>query len=142
MKKLLITLLILTVMISACRKNKTISQIKHDGLTLFAKKMVDDPDNTGIVNYAVKIIPDHKLNEMGQPVRTAMAYRMDSCFYLLNGLSKTYPDLIQPIANGASDSFEYLLSFRTGDLERAKGLLNYQDRYLNQKNYRIVLCND
>jgi len=134
---------ILSIIFSACDRKSHIDQDKHDGLMVQVIKMPAEANDGGIINFSTRLIPDkNTMADLNQNLRTGLSYRMDSCFYLLNGTHKTYPNIVQPIANGVSSDFGYLLSFDAVDLKKAKWQLTYQDKYLNHKIYHIVLNKD
>jgi hypothetical protein len=67
--------------------------------------------------------------------KTALMYRMDSCFYLQAGKKIIYAALVQPVANGLSGTFEYLVSFDSVEAEKEGYKVVYHDRYLNKAKY-------
>jgi len=95
------------------------------------------------LDYAVRLLPGKALEAtLDGKTKTALCYGMDSCFYLLAGGQKVYSAIVQPIANGVSGSFEYMLSFVVDDLKGGKWSLVYQDRYLNHKKYTLSLTEE
>jgi hypothetical protein len=98
-----------------------------------------DQQGNGPVSYQARIQPARQLLEQaGKSGREALAYRMDSCFYISRGPQKIYPAMVQSVANGVQNTFEYLIQFNTNQEPADSDILIYQDRYLNQKNYRLT----
>jgi hypothetical protein len=92
------------------------------------------------VSYGARIIPAKGLQAANS--RTAkenLMYRMDSCFYLQSGLTKVYPQLTQPVANGLKSTFEYLVTFDMPSFDENKWFFVYDDRYLDRKKYMLNL---
>jgi hypothetical protein len=90
------------------------------------------------VTYKARLIPDKSLLDQKNAVsKSAMIYKMDSCFYLQSRTKKIYASLVQPIANGVSGTYEYLIEFET-PISTGYDFI-YQDRYLNQKKYSLAL---
>ena len=95
--------------------------------------------DASVVTYKARLVPDASLlNEKSLISKDAMIYKMDSCFYLQSGPEKIYASLVQPIANGVSGTFEYLLEFEMAP-GSAKPDFIYQDKYLNHKKYSLKL---
>lgn len=129
------------LLLGACSPGRPkVVELKENGLTLQLLKMPVDPGENKEINYSVRLIPEKALLESkDQLAKTALWYRMDSCFYVMAGQKKVYASIVQPIANGVMGRFEYLLSFEISDLETANWHMVYQDKYLNQKKYTMNL---
>ena len=91
--------------------------------------------------YKARLIPDKKLfDEKDAVSKNAMIYKMDSCFYLQSGTKRVYASLVQPVANGITGTFEYLLEFEKNDGNSWDFV--YQDKYINHKKYSLKLNQD
>jgi|SRR6185437_7801888 len=137
---LLITCLLFAVF-GACRRDKnSVKEIKDHGLTVQVIKMEGEPagGNTNTASYSARLIPDKGLiSEKDSKIKTALWYSMDSSFYLQAGKKKIYAEIIQPIANGLVNRYEYMLSFDLTGLKGDKWSLIYQDKFLNHRKYII-----
>ncbi|WP_139112905.1 hypothetical protein [Mucilaginibacter sp. PPCGB 2223] len=89
----------------------------------------------------MRLIPDKQLiEEKSSNQKTALYYKMDSCFYIAEGLKKNYAVMVQPVANGVSGTYEYLLEFENGNAPQADTInLIYNDKYINQKSYSLKI---
>jgi len=129
---------------------KSASQKWMDGLTTFSKlgdttESVEilklKPADTSSLNYSVRIYPGKQwLTDKKDEQSVEMNYQMDSCIYIRNGGKTFNAAMIQPIANGLTNCFEYLVSF---DLEPGmKGprpAMVYQDKFISKKQYTFQL---
>jgi hypothetical protein len=138
----LICFVLFTILIS-CKHQSSIKELTIKGLTIQIKKMENEPGDLTSVVYAARLIPAKTIQKESDTSKTKLWYKMDSCFYIQNGKEKIYASLVQPIANGISGSFEYMLSFDSQDdgFKRDK-ILVYQDRYLNHIKYAIGIGNE
>jgi len=134
------SLICLTVLAS-CKHAKQPMEAKDGDLTVQIMAMDDSSNDEHSVSYRARLIPDKRLMEgKTRDEKNALYYKMDSCFYFINGGVKTYASLVQPIANGVSGSYEYLLQFeKTPPLNTDTLNFVYQDRYINKKNYGIKM---
>ena len=106
----------------------------HD-LTVEVVQIKNDPGDETQTSYRARLIPEQKLMEdKTWDERNALSYRMDSCFYIDGAKGRKYAALVQAVANGQKDSYEYLLEFEK-DKEGNTGPENmvYRDKYLNGK---------
>jgi hypothetical protein len=128
----------------SCKQTKSsFKELTDHGLTIQIMKLQDPSKDKMDITYSVRLLPDKKLiAEKDNSVKTALWYRMDSCFYLQAGKKKIYADIVQPIANGVSGGFEYLLSFDAGAVANDKWNLIYQDKYLNHRKYMLNTNNE
>jgi|SRR6185437_5505588 len=132
------SLICLATLFICCNKKRTYSENKSDGLTVQATEIPAGASETGVVNYSARLIPDNALSAAKNgETKTALWYSMDSCFYLQAGNKKIYANLTQPIANGVTGTFEYLLSFEITRQSDVQYSLIYQDKYLNHKKYEL-----
>jgi hypothetical protein len=58
------------------------------------------------------------------------------------GAQKRYPVLIQPVASGIKNSFDYLIEFeKPEDADDHDVLLVYQDKFFTSRNYSFKIEN-
>jgi hypothetical protein len=126
--------------ITSCKLHKsTPYETAGNGITLQVIQLENSPGDANVFTYKARLIPDALLlNEKNAYSKNAMMYKMDSCFYLQSGTKKIYASLVQPIANGVSGTFEYLLEFEAAAGSNASEFV-YKDKYLNQKKYSLKL---
>ena len=135
-------LLILFLAVSCRRVNKSFKESKDADMAFQIMDLPNDSADDNTLNYKVRIIPQKKLMETStMHDKTSMYYDMDSCFYIIDDKhEKIYPSLVQPVANGVKDTYEYLLDFElnTGLAKQELNII-YADRYINHKSYVIKL---
>jgi len=132
------------LILSACKKKSPqVKEVKDKDLTMQVRVLENTAGSTSSLDYAIRLIPGKTLDAtLDNKTKTALCYGMDSCFYLLADNKKVYSNIVQPIANGVSGSYEYMLSFESTDLKSGKRSLVYQDRYLNHKKYTLSLTEE
>jgi hypothetical protein len=131
------------VMLASCRRSTpAFYEIKDKELTIQAMDIKATADDDETISYKVRLIPEKRIMEgMHEEEKNKLYYKMDSCFYMNDGKQKNYAALVQPIANGVSGSYEYLLQFETGKNFKADTIdLIYQDRYINHKIYGLKMA--
>lgn len=141
MEKLKILFTFLTILFFyACSHKSAVRQTGDKDLTLQLVN-ISDRKVKGDISYAARIIPGKgKYSSAGKSLKESLMYRMDSCFYLEAGKQKVYSQLTQPVANGLSGAFEYLVTFDIDNFDEHKWNFVYQDKYLNQKRYTLKLA--
>ena len=143
MRALIITGILSIMIMGSCRhKDRSFKEIIGNGLTIQVEQLKNvENDSTGIT-YKARLIPDKQIMEgKTQQEKTALYYRMDSCFYIADGNKKVYASMVQPIANGVAGSYEYLLGFELNSQERKDSIdMIYQDKYINRQTYRLKLA--
>jgi hypothetical protein len=143
MRKVTIMILIVAGMLLSCKhKNKTFGELSNSGLTVQIMQLKNAGNDSGRWSYDVRLIPDKQLSEdITSQVKTAMYYRMDSCFYISNGSNKLYASMVQRIPNGIAGNYEYLLDFEMGERQNQDSVeMVYQDKYINHKTYQLKLA--
>jgi len=135
--------LCLFAVISGCHKQQNQPmQTKDKDLTIQVMRLKNDPSENDVYTYKARLTPQKALlAEKSRNDKEALIYRMDSCFYLQSGPNKIYASLVQPVADGISGSFEYLLQFEKANDEVEQDFI-YKDKYLNHKRYSIKLTQD
>lgn len=127
-------LFILVVFLVACTKVK-FAQVKESDLSV----QVNATKKTDNKEYQIRIFYEFKGNEAKNKwFIQQMQYRMDSCFYLLNGDTKEYPESVVPVANGIKNCFEYVATFGYGS-NASQDELYYTAKYINDKTYQLSL---
>lgn len=128
----------------ACRQNREpIREIKDEILTVQVKKIDNREQDQHLQAFAVRLSPGKDAaSTLNAQAKTALWYGMDSCFYVVDRGKKVYSTIVQPIANGVTDNFEYMLSFEITDLKAGNWNLIYADKYISHKKYIIDLSKD
>lgn len=130
------------VLLYSCSHHEPFKEVNAQGMTVQLMRL-DDPGNESThLSYKVKLIPDKQLLEnITSTDKTAMQYRMDSCFYIREKNGSNYAALVQPVANGVAGSYEYLLEFDTEPSKKQDSVrLVYQDKYTNRNTYQITIA--
>lgn len=90
--------------------------------------------------YNIRLFPKKEILEANKNISRSMTYDVDSSFYLVKNHEKIFPYSVERIANGVPDSFEYLIHFDQNGISDIETLpLVYQDKYINQKIYQLLL---
>jgi len=118
---------------AGCSRPK-VYQTADDQLALQIAKLGNDDDSVSTFKVRLRLLSP-VLTELAKDNNEAMYYRADSCFYLSDGNRKVYPLMLQPIANGASYTYEYLISFPQKYAGHVPVNLTYQDHYFNRRTY-------
>lgn len=139
MRKIVSIGCLLLVGISSCRQKSKLNETGDHDLQVQLMLMESEPGDSSVVSYRVRLIPDRSYPQITYAQKTALLYRMDSCFYSLDHGRKTYPVLVQAVPNGVSGTFEYLLQFENDRKNDNGARMIYQDRYLNHKKYDLNL---
>jgi hypothetical protein len=125
----------------ACHNKQQYYESKDHDLTVQIVKMKNDAADTASVSYTARIIPDKTMMTVvnNEDIKTAMMYKMDSCFYMQINKKKVYPGIVQSIANGLPNQFEYLVSFDIAGISNDNPVIVYQDKYLNKRKYTLKI---
>lgn len=122
--------------ISACAGRPQVRVISDQRMTVQVARLTDREDGRSIY-YRVRLIPGATFRKTHQTLGTDhFWYRMDSCFYLRDTRGEVYASLVQPVANGAKDNYEYILEFLKG-ATRDSVTLVYQDKEAKEINYQF-----
>lgn len=128
------------LMLFACKeKNLSFQEAKGRNLTVQIMKINNNQDKSEMI-YQVRLLPDKSIMEkLTAEKRNEIWYRMDSCFYIKTKDAKISANLVQPIANGQTQNFEFMLSFLVDNAITDSSTLVYQDKYLNKETYNFKL---
>jgi len=134
--------IILVTIITACTtgKNYGLSQIEGENYTVHVMKL--QGANNGTSGYKVRVLPTQKiLDEQGKQLQEALWYQIDSCFYITKDDAIIKPDLVQPIANGVVNCYEYMLVFNDVPALVGNGEMTFvfNDRHITREKYLIRL---
>lgn len=137
--------LFLAVSFGACNGHKLESltnytEAKDSEYVIQAMKLKDQTGGN-IIKYGVRVFPGKGiLSLLTEENKQALWYQMDSSFYLQTGSKKFYADMIEPIANGQKNNFEYLLMFEIDPGMNFKDMsLAFNDKYLSHKTHYLEL---
>ena len=137
-----LVLLAMATMLCACKSQNRLLQTGDSSLTVQVMRLPADDKAT--VSYKVRLITSKSLLE-GKTTeqKNAMWYKMDSCFYLQQGTGKIYAALVQPVANGVSNTYEYLVEFDNDkEIVDDNVAMVYDDKYLNRRKYIVKTQNN
>lgn len=126
--------------ITSCRHTNPVMQAKDDSLTVQVMALKRANDDNRFTAYRARVIPSKAMiQRISAKEKEALYYRMDSSFYVNDKEKRVYASLIQPVANGVSGTYEYLLQFESDD-QPADGVnMVYQDKYLTKKIYNLKI---
>lgn len=115
-------------------------ELKSKTMVLQLMKM-EEKNDTSALAYKIRIYPAKAWEEQATPAdRNHLNYQMDSCFALKTGKTAHNPAFVQPVANGVTGSFEYLVSFAIDSTVKMKPLqLIYTDKYIDGRTYTLDL---
>lgn len=135
--------LISLAMFASCKHKNPFMEAKDADLTVQVMPLPATPDDSNTISYKARVIPDKQLMESKtREEKNALYYKMDSCFYINSAQGKNYAVMVQPIANGVSGTYEYLLQFESAPKVIDSINLVYQDKYINKKAYRLKIANN
>ena len=137
--KALFTILII-LFLYACHSKSSFRQAGDKDLKIQLENISNSAVD-GDISYAARITPEKGLfTSADKSAKEGMMYRVDSCFYLQAGREKVYPQLTQPVADGLSGTFEYLVTFAIRHFDEHKWNFVYQDKYLTKRKYMLKLA--
>jgi len=126
---------------SCHRAGQQVAEVKDKGITVQISPLKDnDVDN---LNYKARLVLDKRTAENITPdLKNKFYYQMDSCFYMVDKTGiKRYARLVQSVANGVKDSYEYLLEFDPDQADKSDSVnIVYEDRYIDHKQYPLKLA--
>jgi hypothetical protein len=126
---------VLILLNAACKTNRPSANASDKDLVIEAMKKINQDE----IVYNVRVFPNKELMENATSFSKDMMYRIDSCFYLSDGLKKVYPLSAEYIPGGVAKSFEYMVTFEKNKVSPADDfVLFYQDKYINKKNYQLL----
>lgn len=117
--------------LAGCSSNKT-AEFSDEHLTVQVIEVKHNLSPT----FKVRIYTNPKI-QIDKQLLNKMYYGLDSCFYFVTKNHKYYAESIMPIANGMSGNFEYLITF--GNDDHSLSEIFYLDKYINQKEYRLLI---
>jgi len=132
-------IMMVMVLLISCKPKPQLMQAGDQELTIKLMKLKDKADPGNTLSYQARLIPGKKKNETGtNETKQDLLYRMDSTFYIIEHHKKIYASLVQPVANGLKDSYEYLLQFESDSmLDDQQIEMIYQDKYISKRTYRL-----
>lgn len=141
MNKRLCAIWMLLVILWGCSKKPAHYEYNDENITIKVMKM-DNTADTGEMVFTARIIPAKLAARVNDSLKMKMIYGMDSCFYLQTGKKISYPAIIQPIANGISGTFDYMVSFDNSAVVAPGFEIIYQDKHLNHRKYILTQVKD
>ena len=151
MKRKACILLTVAVMLVCCKSPTQrwfdhLAAFKETGnkkLSIRIMKMKTASADTNTISYQVRIYPSRSwLESNGQSQNINFFYHMDSCFFLQAGAKNVPPALLQPVSNGISGCYEYLLTFNSEPAVKGHKIeLVYQDKFIDGRKYSLQLNN-
>lgn len=125
---------LLSLQLYAC-KDRDFKEISNGDVRIQLTRLKGANQNDGS-GFKFRLLPSRSFAAAHQLRTENFWYHMDSCFYTEKDGVKTYVAMVQPIANGVKDNFEYLLQF---DPEMAAASdsvrLVYYDKYITRQHY-------
>jgi hypothetical protein len=131
----------LMAILFGCNNKPAHYEYKDENITVKVMK-IDNPADTGETVFTARIIPGKLAAQVSDSLKLKMIYNMDSCFYLQSGKKTSYPTIIQPVANGLSGMFEYMVSFDNNAASTPGVEIIYQDKHLNHRKYILTPVKD
>jgi hypothetical protein len=116
-------------------------EVKGEDYLIQVMPLQMNGDNAEATGYKVRILPQEKLlnNRSGQ-LKQSLWYGADSCFYLTTGKKDIQPELVQAVANGITNCFEYMVVFNSGGFEEGERMsLVFNDRHITHEKHFIEL---
>lgn len=122
-------------LLCSCGHSNSFQELHDGGLTVQMMRLPAGGQE-GTVGFKVRLIPSAGMRQLIN--RQDMWYNTDSCFYLVNGAIKINASMVQPIANGADNSLEFLVVFDQQSITgNAPVHFVYYDHFFNHKIYNF-----
>jgi len=118
-------------------------ELHSPALSLEVMKIKPQPEDTTTLMYTIRLFPAKEwVTGHAAGLNVQLRYGMDSCFSLRSGHAHVNANFIQPVNNGLANCYEYLVSFPVTKAIKAKKVqLVYQDKFIDEKEYRLQLNN-
>jgi negative regulator of genetic competence, sporulation and motility len=131
------------ILLISCKRSREYQETGDKALKVRITELKNERSAPGILGFKARLIPTVEAgSNLKVAVQTSLLYHMDSCFYLHMGAEKRYPVLIQPVASGIKNSFDYLIEFeKPEDANDHDVLLVYQDKFFTSRNYSFKIEN-
>ena len=123
-------------------KRPGIGEVKDENYRIQVSLMEIPKRNDSSCRYKIRIWPGQKvLEEGGINIRETLWYRTDSCFSVVHDDLIIEPALVQPIANGLGNCYEYMLVFDGLPVLRDNENIAvvFHDRHITKQKYLIEL---
>lgn len=120
----------------ACGSKKIVGQYSDKDINVLVQ-LKEASFDTKI--FMVRIFPNKKIIEANKMINRSLNYHADSCFYLLKDNKKINPEFVEPVINGISGSFEFLIGFNNQNLSQKEFTMIYQDQIINKKKYLVII---
>jgi len=125
---------LLSMQLSAC-KDRDFKEINNGDVHIQVTRLKGAIQNEGS-GFKFRLLPSRNFTATHRLSTENLWYHMDSCFYTEKDGVKTYVAMVQPIANGVKDNFEYLLQFDPAvTATRDSVRLVYYDKYITRQHY-------
>ncbi|MFI5160461.1 MAG: hypothetical protein ACHQHN_04250 [Sphingobacteriales bacterium] len=116
------------------------AEVKGNAYKIQAARITTGIEDTTTLNYKVRIYLGKAVTSKGYDESVNFYYHMDSCFLVRTMGGNELPVLVQPVNNGISGCYEYLVSMDISKAMRLKKLeLIYQDKFIDGKRYILNL---
>jgi hypothetical protein len=136
-------LLSILIFITACNltKKPAFREITDDNYTI--QVMPLQKNENGSTGYKVRISPKERvLDEAGKQLQDILWYKTDSCFYMTKDNADIQPELVQPVASGIANCYEYMVLFNDEIPSLSNGAyleFVFNDRHITREKYIIRL---
>lgn len=136
--------IVLITIIASCTVDKKlgVSEIAGENYTIQVMPLPMHGDDDGRTSgYKVRILPTQKISdEYGKQLQEKLWYQTDSCFYITERSTPIKPALVQPVATGVVNCYEFMLVFEglsaSANDERT---LVFNDPNITREKYAIKL---
>lgn len=136
-KRIKLTVLVgcaLSLFLAGC-KDRNYKVISNGEVSVELMRLPDADRSEGS-GYRFRVLPSKVFTGTHLLNTENFWYHMDSCFYTEKKGVKTYVALVQPVANGTQNNFEYLLQFDPAITSQQDSVrLVYDDRYISRLHY-------
>jgi hypothetical protein len=124
---------------NSCGPKNKVNTLQKDNIVVEVKQLGEGNYFSGTGSESVYDIRISTVNPelFAQVSQGSMWFKMDSCFWITENGENFYPEIIEPVANGLKNSFEYVVHFNRSFDNNAN--LFFKDTFINNKTYRVAL---
>lgn len=141
--KIVFTVLMMLAMAACTSRDKDLREKRDNLIAIQVSRMENGQSGDAPPVFKVRLLPTKALKAI-QPAagNDHYWYKMDSAFYLKMGSQKVYPALVQAVAGGGQDTYEYILQFENSSSDKGKDSVDFifEDKQLAQKAYALKLA--
>jgi len=125
--------LVLLISFCSCHKDEY-KQLSKSGTNV---EIIRSKEKGGL-EFKVRVSQEALLSGADQGKSKQMFFSADSCFKLFDSENRLlYPEVVEPIANGINNKFEYIVTFPKLKTDGKKIKLVYHDKFFSGSHFEF-----